>query len=189
MLPLQCGLGMSVFCEWYHPSILGELDLDVNSQLPKNASFIFSCYGPLTRYVKITPSTWWRHETKQNAIWPCILGICSTCLQPCRHTTNILSDHIRRREEHAQAVACCPPRSSPFFGELQPTLWGQHAQWVHVWTPSWPVHDLHILLCQKSSRATCNADIHKISSKSRPSTRKAYYSGEALAVEKSTQHH
>ena len=57
MLPLQCGLGMSVFCEWYHPSILGELDLDVNSQLPKNASFIFSCYETLTRCVKITPST------------------------------------------------------------------------------------------------------------------------------------
>ena len=27
--------------------------------------------------------------------------------------------------------------------------------WVHVWTPSWPVHDLNILLVQKGCRVTC----------------------------------
>ena len=26
---------------------------------------------------------------------------------------------------------------------------------VHFWTPNWPIHDLHILLCQKSIRVTC----------------------------------
>ena len=43
--------------------------------------------------------------------------------------------------------------------------------WVHVWTPSWPVHDLNILLVQKGCRVTCCMgrnivlDIHKVTSK------------------------
>ena len=42
---------------------------------------------------------------------------------------------------------------------------------IHFWTPSWPVHDLHILLCQKSNCVRCCVghgivlDIHKVSSK------------------------
>ena len=40
--------------------------------------------------------------------------------------------------------------------------------WVHVWTPSWPVHDLKILLVQKACRVTCCMgrgivlDVHKL---------------------------
>ena len=43
--------------------------------------------------------------------------------------------------------------------------------WVHVWTPSWPVHDLNILLVQKGCRVTCCMgrgivlDVHKVTSK------------------------
>ena len=43
--------------------------------------------------------------------------------------------------------------------------------WVHVWTPSWPFHDLNILLVQKECRVTCCMgrgivlDVHKITSK------------------------
>ena len=94
---------------------------------------------------------------------------------------------------------------SPFLGKLQPVPGGQHAailvRWkgvihasdpdthlvptmlngVHVWFMSWPVHDLHIILYQKSSCVTCCVgcdivfDIHKVSSKKRPSPREAYY--------------
>ena len=43
--------------------------------------------------------------------------------------------------------------------------------WVHVWTPSWPVHDLNILLVQKGCRVTrCMGrgivlNVHKVASK------------------------
>ena len=43
--------------------------------------------------------------------------------------------------------------------------------WVHVWTPSWPVHDLNILLVPKGCRVTCCMgwgivlDVHKVTSK------------------------
>ena len=43
--------------------------------------------------------------------------------------------------------------------------------WVHVWTPSWPVHDLNILLVQKGSCVTCCMgrgivlNVHKVTSK------------------------
>ena len=43
--------------------------------------------------------------------------------------------------------------------------------WVHVWTTSWPVHDLNILLVQKGCRVTCCMgrsivlDVHKVTSK------------------------
>ena len=43
--------------------------------------------------------------------------------------------------------------------------------WVHVWTPSWPVHDINILLVQKGCRVTCCMwrgivlDVHKVTSK------------------------
>ena len=43
--------------------------------------------------------------------------------------------------------------------------------WVHVWTPSWPVHDLNMLLVQKDCRVTCCMgrgfvlDVHKVTSK------------------------
>ena len=56
---------------------------------------------------------------------------------------------------------------------------------VYDWTPSWPVHDLHILLCQKSRRVTCSVecgivlDIHNVSSKkARHPLKEAYYRGE-----------
>ena len=43
--------------------------------------------------------------------------------------------------------------------------------WVHVWIPSWRVHDLNILLVQKGCRVTCCMgrgivlDVHKVTSK------------------------
>ena len=43
--------------------------------------------------------------------------------------------------------------------------------WVHVWAPIWPVHDLNILLVQKGCRVTCCmgrgivSDVHKVTSK------------------------
>ena len=43
--------------------------------------------------------------------------------------------------------------------------------WVHVWTPSWPFHDLNILLVQKGCRVTCcmgpgiDLDVHKVTAK------------------------
>ena len=43
--------------------------------------------------------------------------------------------------------------------------------WVHVWTPSWLVHDLNILLVQKGCHVTCYMgqgiilDIHTVTSK------------------------
>ena len=43
--------------------------------------------------------------------------------------------------------------------------------WVNVWTPSWPVHDLNILLVQKGCRVTCCMGrgivlgVHKVTSK------------------------
>ena len=46
--------------------------------------------------------------------------------------------------------------------------------WVHVWTPSWPVHDLNILLVQKGCRATCCMgrgivlDVHQVTPKHPP---------------------
>ena len=90
-------------------------------------------------------------------------------------------------------IACSPLGTSPFLGD--PRLQGNTLQFwhngreviyvwdpvphlipemlsgVHVWTPSWPVHDLRTVLCYKSSRVTCSVacglvlDIHKLSSK------------------------
>ena len=43
--------------------------------------------------------------------------------------------------------------------------------WVHVWTPSWPVHDLNILLVQNGCHVTCCMgrgivlDVHKVTFK------------------------
>ena len=55
-------------------------------------------------------------------------------------------------------------------------------QWGHVWAPSWPVCDLHILLSQQSSRVTCcvgSGIALEIEFRPKPSFRVAYYPGEA----------
>ena len=72
----------------------------------------------------------------------------------------------------------------------------KHVQWVHDRALNWPVHNLHILLCLKSSHFTCcvvpsNAlDIHQVYSKDACRPRK-HTIGEkpnvALTVEGSMQ--
>ena len=128
------------------------------------------------------------------------------------------------REQQTQVVACCPLGSSPFLGNLQFTPGEEHvsilAQWkeghpclgfrlhlvlnmlngVCVWAPTWPVHELHILLCRKCIRVTCCVvggivvEIHapKVPSKHTHHLRKhtiAEKPNVALAVEGSIQHH
>ena len=61
----------------------------------------------------------------------------------------------------------------PSMSRIQTDIWSQTCSihWVHVWTPSWPVHDLNILLVQKGCHVTCCTgrgivlDVHKVSSK------------------------
>ena len=120
-------------------------------------------------------------------------------------------------DEHIHDMVWSSPVSLPFLGELQPTLGGEHAttltQWkgggirvsdpdphlvpnmlneVDVWTTSWPVHDLRILLCMKSSSVMCCSgrdtfmDIHKMSSKN---TCRPGKSDVAYVAEGFIQHH
>ena len=109
-----------------------------------------------------------------------VMDLLNMLTKICYHTTNNLCDPLWWWEEHSHDLACSAPGSSPFLGELYATSGGQHTcnsgtlerevilvsnldihlvanmiKGIHVWSPSWPVHDLHILLCQKNSHVTC----------------------------------
>ena len=132
------------------------------------------------------------------------------------HTTNNLCDPLWWWEEHSHDLACSAPGSSPFLGELYATPGGQHTcnsgtlergvilvsnldihlvanmlKGIHVWSPSWPVHDLHILLCQKSSHVTCCVGRDIVPKCPSPQKRHPIevMPGVDLVVEGSTQYH
>ena len=130
------------------------------------------------------------------AHWNNFLHIGGTWYCPSDPYTSSVCARLYRPEEPLHDEACSPcslSGSAPFLAELQATPGGQRClvqlrrkgvihvsdpdwhlitnmlNWVHVWTPSWPVHDLSILLVPKGCRVTCCmvrwTGIHKVTSK------------------------
>ena len=78
--------------------------------------------------------------------------------------------HFGWTAAHASKTTCCSSGTvevGSSMSQIQTSSIHTHC----VWIPGRPVHDFHILLCQKSGRVTCCVgrsivlDIHKVSSK------------------------
>ena len=97
-------------------------------------------------------------------VWPPSRGEEST------HTTWHQGPHISKanwgpRLEHSTLKFWHSGRGVIHFSDLKPHLPPNALNQVHVWTLTWPIHDLHIPLCQKKVVLRVVLDINSFLSK------------------------